>query len=363
MNIKSLLLGSAAALVAVSGAKAADAVVAAEPEAVEYVRVCDVYGTGYFYIPGTETCLRVGGYVEYQFFGGDLFARPALDHSDGTVNDAWNQRTRFELWVNTAAETELGTLKTETRTRIDWSNGGGTAVSLNGAWIDLAGLRMGKDDSNFSTFLGYAGNVINDTLVPYGPFDTNFISYTFTGGNGFSAMIGAEEGTSLGGGAYGHDYTIDSYVPHFVAGAKITQGWGGFGVVGGYDSIHEQWAVKARLDVNVTDSFSAFVMAGYGSDDVETNPASPDFGGSFNYYKPWGGEWAVWGGATAKFNEKAAFNLQLGYDDADNFGAVANVAYELVPGFKITPEIAYYDSGTAGVGDAWGGGIRFRRSF
>ncbi len=53
MNIKSLLIGSAAALVAVSGARAADAVVA-EPEAVEYVRVCDAYGAGYFYIPGTE---------------------------------------------------------------------------------------------------------------------------------------------------------------------------------------------------------------------------------------------------------------------------------------------------------------------
>ena len=79
MNIKSLLLGSAAALVAVSGAQAADAVVIAEPEPVEYVRVCDVYGTGYYYIPGTETCLRIGGYVRYQASGGDLWAREAID--------------------------------------------------------------------------------------------------------------------------------------------------------------------------------------------------------------------------------------------------------------------------------------------
>ena len=64
MNIKSLLLGSAAALIAVSGARAADAVVVAEPEPAEYVKICDVYGAGYFYIPGT-TCLRIGGYVRY----------------------------------------------------------------------------------------------------------------------------------------------------------------------------------------------------------------------------------------------------------------------------------------------------------
>ncbi|KAB2715299.1 porin, partial [Brucella intermedia] len=71
MNIKSLLLGSAAALVAASGAQAADAIVAPEPEAVEYVRVCDAYGAGYFYIPGTETCLRIHGYVRYDATGGD----------------------------------------------------------------------------------------------------------------------------------------------------------------------------------------------------------------------------------------------------------------------------------------------------
>ena len=62
MNIKSLLLGSAAAMVVVSGAQAADAVVV-EPEPVEYVRVCDAYGAGFFYIPGTEMCMRISGFV------------------------------------------------------------------------------------------------------------------------------------------------------------------------------------------------------------------------------------------------------------------------------------------------------------
>ena len=33
---------------------------------VEYERVCDVYGTGFYYIPGTENCLKITGYVEYQ---------------------------------------------------------------------------------------------------------------------------------------------------------------------------------------------------------------------------------------------------------------------------------------------------------
>ena len=66
MKIKSLILGSAAALLAVSGARAADAVMAPEPEPVDYVRVCDAYGAGFFYIPGTQTCLSINGYVWWQ---------------------------------------------------------------------------------------------------------------------------------------------------------------------------------------------------------------------------------------------------------------------------------------------------------
>ncbi|HVW55444.1 MAG TPA: porin, partial [Rhizobiaceae bacterium] len=56
MKFKSLMLGSAAALLAVSGARAADAVVAPEPEPANYVKVCDAYGSGFYYIPGTQTC-------------------------------------------------------------------------------------------------------------------------------------------------------------------------------------------------------------------------------------------------------------------------------------------------------------------
>ncbi|RDI55057.1 porin, partial [Microvirga subterranea] len=57
--MKGLLLGSAAGLAAVVSAQAADLPVA-KAAPVEYVRVCSTYGAGFFYIPGTETCLRVG---------------------------------------------------------------------------------------------------------------------------------------------------------------------------------------------------------------------------------------------------------------------------------------------------------------
>src|SRR5918996_3062230 len=126
MNIKSLLLGSAAALVAVSGARAADAVVIAEPEPVEYVRVCDVYGTGFFYIPGTETCLRVGGYLRYDIGIGILGHQDVFDKedlADGFVdtNDTYYKRARFQLRVDSRSETELGTLRTYAAINFQWT--------------------------------------------------------------------------------------------------------------------------------------------------------------------------------------------------------------------------------------------------
>ncbi|TIT88460.1 MAG: porin, partial [Mesorhizobium sp.] len=98
MNIKSLLLGSAAALIAVSGARAADAVTVAEPEPAEYVKICDVYGSGYFYIPGTETCLRIGGYVRYDIGVGDVGSfdgAKSHDHEDGDEQDTFYKNARF----------------------------------------------------------------------------------------------------------------------------------------------------------------------------------------------------------------------------------------------------------------------------
>src|SRR5258708_3079827 len=47
--VKSLILGSAAGLLAVSGAQAADLPVKAK--AVEYVRICSLYGAGFYYMP------------------------------------------------------------------------------------------------------------------------------------------------------------------------------------------------------------------------------------------------------------------------------------------------------------------------
>src|SRR5437016_10108490 len=64
--VKSLLLGSAAGIVAVAGAQAADLPVKAKP--VEYVKICSLYGDGFFYLPGTETCIRLRGSGQADYY-------------------------------------------------------------------------------------------------------------------------------------------------------------------------------------------------------------------------------------------------------------------------------------------------------
>ncbi|WP_137932117.1 porin [Mesorhizobium comanense] len=390
MNIKSLLLGSAAALIAVSGARAADAVVVAEPEPAEYVKICDVYGAGYFYIPGTETCLRIGGYVRYDIGAGDVgtfTGARADDVVSGKNQGTWYKDARFTLKTWTGQETELGTLKTYTETRMNFQNSpldNGNAnnasnnFDMHFAWIQLGGLRVGVDESAFDTFVGYAGNVLNDTIVPYGGFKTGVVQYYFDAGNGFSAVASLEEGSGgkaqTPGSTYGYGVgTVDSYVPHVVGGVKYTQGWGDIVGVVAYDSNYEYVSGKVRLDVNINSQLSLFGMFGYASEG-KLNDAALDFANGRGFYKPWGGHWGFWAGGTYKFTDKASFNVQVSGDQWKDYAVAANIAYTVVPGLTVTPEIDYQHvgSGAINAGNVWAGAekkdsvgalIRFQRDF
>src|SRR6516164_7031104 len=82
--VRSLLLGTAAGLVAVAGAQAADMPVKA---AVQYVKICNLYGDGFYYLPGTTICVKVGGYVraEYGYLGGASMTAEAFNGGTATA--------------------------------------------------------------------------------------------------------------------------------------------------------------------------------------------------------------------------------------------------------------------------------------
>ena len=355
MNIKSLLLGSAAALAVASGASAADAIVAASPEPLEYVRICDAYGAGYFYIPGSETCLKIGGRVRTEGGWYNAYKAGQEESSRGTW---WHTRT--ELSVDTATDTEYGALKTDTVIRWDWNDGGATSTKLLWGNISLGGFLIGKNDSVYSTYLGYAGDVINDDVIEYGINGTdelNQATYTYDAGNGFTAVASLEDSNSGAGvkGANGEDAS-NHYAPDAVLGLGYKVGDFGFKVVGGYDSIVEEGAVKARIDAKFG-GVTAFVMGGYNTDGSKLNKYAGAGGAGIGW-----GDWAVWGGIGVPINEKLKFNVQLAYDDLKTFSATTNLKFNPVKNLLIEPEVTYtnYDSVNK---DTWAGVLRFQRVF
>ncbi len=202
--VKSLLLGSAAGLFAVAGAQAADLPVRKAAPVVDYVRVCSAYGTGFFFIPGTETCLRVSGRVRAEYTVGETYRRNAGEST-------FNWRARGQLNLDARTQTAYGTLRTFIRyelTRnvgsyygnaVPVNSGGvtsGVTADLNKAFIQFAGITAGRATSFFDF---YAGAIIwgsafhgSDT---YG-VDPVVLAYTASFGSGFSATIALEDPTS-----------------------------------------------------------------------------------------------------------------------------------------------------------------------
>src|SRR5689334_15279479 len=199
--VKSLLLGSAAGLVAVAGAQAADLPVKAKP--VEYVKVCSIYGAGFFYIPGTDTCIKIGGWVraEVDFNAG---ASHTAYYSGGggrnnridTADLQW--RSRFVMSFDIRTQTEYGTLRAYNRAGFQWTtneDGIGTYY-VERTFIQFAGFTFGRSQSYFDFY----ANAMYYTGYIGGPSSTgaagmNVFAYTATFGNGFTATLSLEDGT------------------------------------------------------------------------------------------------------------------------------------------------------------------------
>src|SRR5262249_10909505 len=112
--------------VAVGGTQAADLPVKAKP--VEYAKICDLYGSGFFYIPGTDTCLQIGGWARYDtYFNQNGSNNPPIGGVAGGNNRAvtsdYSPRSIFLLSFDARSPTEYGTLRAFYRAGIDLASG------------------------------------------------------------------------------------------------------------------------------------------------------------------------------------------------------------------------------------------------
>jgi hypothetical protein len=275
--VKSLLLGAAAGLVAMTGAQAADLPVKAKP--VQYVKICSLYGAGFYYIPGTDTCIKIGGFARAEWnidAAGSFAPRTANTYVQGT--DRITNRDRGVLSFDVRSQSEYGTLRSYIRGGWQWSsadyqNGGsqgasatsgapaGTAAPsssttyLDRVFIQLAGFTFGKTASfyDFMNTPDYS-NQTNFMWRDSGGNGVAMIAYTAQLGNGLSASISVEDTTTtrapivgIGAGVPGaiqvaagcggasdlsNTGTTDfscyagNLVPDIIANLRIDQAWG-----------------------------------------------------------------------------------------------------------------------------------------
>ena len=263
--VKSLLLGSAAGIAAVAAAQAAD-LPSRKAAPAEYVRICDAYGAGFFYIPGTNTCLHVGGYVRAEY----LYMSPQTAYSTGfggpfgivpsNLQDSTGFQGRGRVELDARTQTPWGTARAFIGLRMNSTSGpyagndnyktlgltgvgATTGTTMENAVIQFAGFTFGHTTADIMSF------VPPEYYMPmynYGsPAGFNLLAYTATFGGGFSATLGIEDRASMGWNAPGAATVIGNvgaspavvngpYTWPVLAGnIRLDQAWGSFQLSGG----------------------------------------------------------------------------------------------------------------------------------
>jgi hypothetical protein len=272
---RKLILGSAASLLAIGAAQAADLPVKAK--AVEYVRICSLYGSGFFYIPGTDTCIKLGGYLRVDTtFNGGAHGTPAWSGDLGQQNrfrDQFLSRSRMALTIDTRTATEYGVVRTFGQGDFQFNNfgttnpgnpatnfpgnalnssllstAGGGYVAVEFVFIQFAGFTFGKSASAYATpWQGTPGN-IDSALLGGHTTDTgvNNIQYTAEFGNGVSGSVGLDDPTvwnrtsvynlgipsAIGANGTGSSAYGGAVAPDIVGRIRIDQAWGLFQLSG-----------------------------------------------------------------------------------------------------------------------------------
>src|SRR3954463_5664629 len=389
--VKSLVLGSAAGLIAMSGAQAADLPVKAQ--AGGDVRICSLYGAGFFYIPGTDTCIKLGGYLRVDTtFNGGVYGQPFYSGDAGQGNryrDYFNSRSRMALTVDTRTATEYGVVRTFGQGDFQFQNFGssnpslavGSQAGLNNAllstagggyvavemvFIQFAGFTFGKSASAYATpWNGYPGNN-NSYLMGGADYVTgvNNIQYTAQFGNGVSGTIGLDDPTvfnrtavlnlslassAIGAGANAYGGT---HVPDIVGNIRVDQAWGLFQISGMAHLVNASYNILgtggiptalSEISGHPEDKWGGAVMAALQIKNLPTG-AGDDFKIDVSY---------------AKGDTKAVISTSGGSPSFAMFGSTGRAgAYQSI-GFGQTSDAVYLPVLNGGTGDlklvdAWG---------
>jgi hypothetical protein len=380
MTIKSLLIGAAGALAFTGAAQAADL---PAPEPVDYVRICDAYGSGYYYIPGTETCLRVFGAIrtDYRYFGdGEVF---------GVHDGHWRFRARAYVRMDSRTSTEYGLLRTYvdlwfTNDEDDHYNSNDQWFHIYRAFIQFGGLTAGRTASFFdpgvgTTLWAVTGPATSDT-------EMNVLAYTASFGNGMSASLSLESGANRRAG-WSPTHSAYAEFPDLVANIRVDQGWGSAMIAAIiHDAVVDTgWGINATVSGRLPTGTTAFLSGAWADGVVSAVIPYWQYGnvvGAPLRDFLGGGTvegWSIYGGLRHEFTPMvsagiAASYASLEWNNAAGFAREYNrldvqgvVTWAPVSGLKISAEVDYRDEERKAFrtrsASGWVGVFRLQRDF
>ena len=221
---------------------------------LQYVKICSLYGAGFYYIPGTDICLKIGGWVraEYTYgangnIGWGIFNNNA--NSRATNNSAW--RSRGYITADARSQTPYGTVRSYIAVGLNDSvtDGAVPGFSANRAFIQWAGFTFGQATSFYDFYsvpaTSYWGSFPSSDVGDPG---WKVAAYTAQFGGGFSGTISAEMrrmtqiiGGGLGAvapGAFGANAYGGFQSPDIVANLRIDQAWGSAQIMGALHQVN-----------------------------------------------------------------------------------------------------------------------------
>jgi hypothetical protein len=246
---KKLLLGSVALLTTAS-AQGADLPVKAA--AVQYVKICTLYGEGFYYVPGSDTCIKFGGYVRADYHwdaaGGGTPNYTGAGGRQTRESNRYATRHRANFNVNTRTSTAYGALRTYVSVHFQNENQGTGTTTPVRAFIQWAGFTFGRTQSYTDIVFGEQFQFGTPQIGSSTDGDgTNQVAYTYQFGGGTTFTVGAEErrhggigrsianlstATALVVGAQAVDSSSGDSFPDVLAVLRIDQAWGYAGVFG-----------------------------------------------------------------------------------------------------------------------------------
>jgi len=358
MHIKSLALVAAAVMTA-GAAQAADLNKPAKV-AVDYVKVCDAYGAGFFYIPGSDTCLKIGGFARLDIWtGGQSRATTAggPGFSQGRGTNALQDSVRADETFDAITNTPLGKLRSFIDFHEDFtggSNSARTSVELDHAYVQFGGLTAGRTTSKTN----FGDGEQNNQEYVYEAFldnSVNLLAYTFTFGNGVTATLSLEDPTtagyqSTGSGANNspvrNSGTSFKYgalnAPDIVGNINVTQAWGEAQIaVVGHQDYGATSAMGSKWGYAVTGGILFNIPQIAAGDTIAFNAGAGS--GAVGYVQTWRNVGGTDVGADALVT--AAGNVRL----ANSWEIGSNIVHKFSPTVDINLAPAYFYWSNAGL--------------